>query len=140
MVLFLILSGSSLALAEPQSGKYKHLNPGESLPWTGWCFDSVALGEIVANKELEDQRCQLRVGIELEKREASYNLQIGQLKARMDYEVNTRQASIDALTNENEKLEKTIINNEKYGWIKPALAGVATGVIITILVGLVSGG
>ena len=135
LVLFLITSIASPAVAKPTlRGKYIQLEKGEAIPWLGWCFDSQAVAEILANKSLEEDRCTLRINQNLEEQRARLDLRYGKLEARLDYEMNTKQAAIDALETENKKLEKAIINSSKYGWIAPLALGILAGFGIGALV------
>jgi hypothetical protein len=133
--MILAISCSS-ALASPAN--YTYLKKGEISLWDAWCFDKGAIAEIIVSEELKEVKCQLKLDNAAEKIKADYDLKYEKLKIRMDYEINTRQASIDALIIENGKLEKTIINNEKYGWISPFIIGVistaATAALIGVLV------
>lgn len=134
LVLFLILSYSASAIASPPQGKYIQLEEGKQIPWTGWCFDSAAVAEIIANKSLERERCTLVLNEEIEKQKAKFDLKYGKLEAKLDYEVNTKQTAIDALQIENQKLEKTLVNNSKFGWIAPVAIGLLGGFAIGALV------
>ena len=129
----ILIVSFSTAFATP--AKYIYLKEGESSPWDAWCFDSGAIAEIIVSEEMKEARCQLKLDQALEKQKADYELDYGKLKIRMDYEINTRQTAIDALTIENQKLEETIINNEKYGWITPFIVGVVTAAATAAIVG-----
>ncbi len=134
LVLFLILSFTSVTLASP--GKYAQLKEGDTLPWDGWCFDGDAMARIVADKELADQKCELYTMQELEQQQAKFDLQIGQLQASMEYEVQTRNTTIEALKKENLKFEQALIHETKFGWIAPATFGVLAGALTFFLVTL----
>ena len=54
MVLLLTISFTTVALASP--GKYVQLEKGQTIPWAGWCFDGQAMAELVAEKELQEQK------------------------------------------------------------------------------------
>ena len=134
MVLLLILSLTVAASASP--GKYVQLGKGQMIPWSGWCFDGQAMAEIVAEKELAAQRCELNTLQELEKQKAKFDLQIGQLRASMDYEVKTRDVAIEALKEENLKIENALIHEHNFGWIAPASIGIIVGALTVFLVTL----
>ena len=134
MALLLILSLTSTALASP--GKYVQLNKGQEIPWKGWCFDGEAMAEIVAEKELAEQKCELHTLQQLEEQQAKFDLRIGQLQASMEYEVSTRDVAIQALQEENLKIEEALIHQNKFGWIPPASIGLIVGVLVTVLVTL----
>ena len=134
MALLLILSLTSTALASP--GKYVQLNKGQEIPWKGWCFDGEAMAEIVAEKELAEQKCELHTLQQLEEQQAKFDLRIGQLQASMEYEVSTRDVAIQALQEENLKIEEALIHQNKFGWIPPASIGLIVGALVTVLVTL----
>ena len=94
------------------------------------------MAEIVAEKELAEQRCELNTLQELEEQKAKFDLQIGQLEASMNYEVETREATIQALKKENLKIESALIHEQKFGWIAPASFGVLVGALTFFLVTL----
>ena len=129
LVLLLILSFVSVSVASPG-------NEGEVLPWDGWCFDGNAMAEIVADKELEQQRCELTVLKRLEEQQAKFDLQIGQLNATMEYEIQTRDTAIRSLQQENLKIEEALLHQNKFGWIAPASFGVIIGALTIFLVTL----
>ncbi len=134
MALLLILSFTSVSLASP--GKYVQLNKGQQIPWKGWCFDGEAMAQIVAEKELAEQKCELHTMQELEQQKAVFDLKIGQLTASMDYEISTRDVTIQALQEENLKIEEALIHHEKFGWIPPASIGLIVGALVAFLVTL----
>ena len=134
MVLLLILSFSSVALAQP--GKYTQLKKGQRIPWAGWCFDSEAMAHIIAEKESHADRCRINLERQSEELEAAYNLELGKLKAEMQFEVQTRQDTIDALKVENLKIEEALIHEQKFGWVAPASIGAIIGALTIFLVTL----
>ena len=134
LVLLLILSLASVSLASP--GKYVQLNKGQQIPWKGWCFDGEAMAQLVAEKELAEQKCELRTLQELDEQKAKFDLQIGKLEASMQYEVSTRDAAIQALQEENLKIEEALIHQNKFGWIPPASIGLIVGALVAVLVTL----
>lgn len=134
LVLLLTLSFVPAAAAAP--GKYVNLTKGQIIPWTGWCFDSEAMASMIAEKEVAEQRCELRVMHELEQQQAKFDLQLGQLEASMQYEVQTRDVAIQALQEENLKIEQALIHDQKFGWIAPASLGLVIGALTMFLVAL----
>ena len=134
LVLLLILSFTTATLASP--GKYAQLKKGEKLPWNGWCFDGEAMAVIVTEKEMAEQRCELYTLQELDRQKAKFDLQIGQLQSSMEYEIQTRDVAIQALQEENLKIEKALIHGNKFGWIAPASLGVIVGALTFFLVTL----
>ena len=134
LVLLLTLSFTSVTLASP--GRYIQLEQGEKIPWQGWCFDGQAIAELVASRELAEQKCELYTMQELEQQQAQFDLQIGQLQASMEYEVQTRDVTIQSLQEENLKIEQALIHETKFGWIAPAALGAIAGALTFFLVTL----
>ncbi len=134
LVLLLILSFTATATASP--GKYIQLGKGQMMPWSGWCFDGEAMAQIVAEKELAEQKCELSTQQALEEQKARFDLQIGLLTTSMDYEVKTREDTIQALKKENLQLEDVIIHNNKFGWVGPSAIGFIVGGLTIFLVTL----
>lgn len=134
LVLLLILSFSTTATAAP--GKYITLNKGDRMPWKGWCFNGEAMAKVIADKEMAEQQCQLRLDRSKEELKADFDLEIGKLKAEMDYEVKTRQDAIDALKEENSKIEEAYIHQQKFAWMTHASLGMIAGALVVLLVQL----
>lgn len=134
LALLLILSFAIPAIASP--GKYAQLRKGQIIQWSGWCFDEEAIAHIIAEKELAKQKCELRTMQELEEQSAKFDLQIGQLSASMQYEVQTRDVAIQALQEENLKIEQALIHQQKFGWVAPSSIGLIIGALAVFLVTL----
>ena len=132
LVSFLILSFATVAIASP--GKYVSLKKGDLVPWNGWCFDEKAVSELIVKKEIQQQRCELRVQLNVDKVVAEHNLEIGKLQAKLDYEVKTRDATIDALKEQNETLEKELIVVNEASIVVPASLGAIVGALIVAMV------
>ena len=131
LVSFLILSFATVAVASP--GKYTSLKKGDSIPWNGWCFDEKAVSELIVKKEIQQQRCELRVQLNIDKLVAEHNLKIGKLQAKLDYEVSTKDATIAALKQQNQTLEKELIIVNKASIIAPASIGAIIGAAIVMV-------
>ena len=132
LVSFLILSFATVAIASP--GKYVSLKKGDLVPWNGWCFDEKAVSELIVKKEIQQQRCELRVQLNVDKVVAEHNLEIGKLQAKLDYEVKTRDAAIDALKEQNEALEKELIVVNEASIVVPASLGAIVGALIVAMI------
>jgi len=134
LVLLLALSFSVPAIASP--GKYAQLRKGQIIQWSGWCFDEEAMAHIIAEKETHIDRCRLNLERQEEELQAAHNLDLGKLKAEMQYEIQTRQDTIAALKLENLKIEHALIHEQRFGWIAPASIGVIVGALSIFLVTL----
>ena len=134
LVLLLVLSFTSYSLASP--GRYVNLKKNDQIPWDGWWFDSDAMAKIITDRELADEKCKLRTAKALESQQAEFNLRIGKLNASMNYEIKTRESTIEALKEENLKIEEAFIHEQKFGWIAPASIGALVGALTIFLVTL----
>ena len=136
LVLLLVLSIPTTSLANP--GKYANLDQGQPVPWRAWCFDEVAIANIISEKELAEKKCELKINKEKEIQKAKFDLDIGKLQAEMDYEVNTREATIESLKKENLKLEQIIVDNSNPDALTMISIGVAIGALtMAVIMGLV---
>lgn len=134
LVLILILSFNTTSLA--QTGKYVQLEKGKTIPWQGWCFDSEAMASIITDQEGHEERCRIKLLRQAEELKAIYTLDLGKFKTEMQYEVQTRQDTIEALKVENSKIESALIHEQNFGWIGPASIGALVGALTFFLVTL----
>lgn len=132
LVLLLLISFTSISIAAP--GKYKQVEQGDTVPFTGWCFDKEASAQILADKEFQEKQCKLKTNRALQIQFAKYDLELGKLKAEMNYEVGTRDTTIEALKKENLKLEQVIIENSNNDWYLFASIGFVAGSLLTVAI------
>jgi len=132
LVLLLLISFTSISIAAP--GKYKQVEQGDTVPFAGWCFDKEASAQILADKEFQEKQCKLKTNRALQIQFAKYDLELGKLKAEMNYEVGTRDTTIEALKKENLKLEQVIIENSNNDWYLFASIGLVTGSLLTVAI------
>jgi hypothetical protein len=132
LALLLLISFTSISVAAP--GKYKQVEQGDTVPFSGWCFDREASAQILADKEFQEKQCKLKTNRALQIQLAKHELDIGRLKADMTYEVGTRDTTIEALKKENLKLEQVIIDSSNADWHVIASLGFVAGAILTVVV------
>lgn len=132
LVLLLLISFTSISIAAP--GKYKQVEQGDTVPFSGWCFDKEASAQILADKEFQEKQCKLKTNRALQIQFAKYDLELGKLKAEMNYEVGTRDTTIEALKKENLKLEQVIIENSNNDWYLFASIGFVAGSLLTVAI------
>lgn len=94
------------------------------------------MAHLVTEKEMSEQKCELRTFQELDEQKAKFDLRIGQLEASMQYEVQTRDVAIQALQEENLKIEQALIHQQKFGWVAPSSIGLIIGALAVFLVTL----
>lgn len=132
LVLLLLISFTNISVAAP--GKYKQVEQGDTVPFAGWCFDKEASAQILADKEFQEKQCKLKTNRALQIQFAKYDLELGKLKAEMNYEVGTRDTTIEALKKENLKLEQVIIENSNNDWYLFASIGFVAGSLLTVAI------
>ena len=135
LVLILLISFFNTAIASP--GNYSVLKEGESAPFDSWCFDADAIAKILADKEMTEQKCQLRIDKEIEILIAKHQLEYGNLQATLNYEVNTKQATIDALKKENLELEEIIVDSSDTRWMVVFTLGSVALAVSAVTLGVV---
>ena len=86
LIFLILISFTSTALASPKVNQFKE---GDAIPYNGWCFNDVAMAKIIADKELENARCELRL-----------NKQADTLNAKFKFELNVLQIRLDTLQDE----------------------------------------
>jgi len=125
--LILISFTATTFAAEPTIVKLKS---GEKVPFPAWCFNLPAAAKVVADKEGEPARCQLKISEALERQKADFDFKLGSLTADLQYHKEVSSKTIAALEIENQELEKIALdkpNNYWYLWF-------GGGVVVTLTV------
>ena len=104
-LIFLVLISFTTAQASPHIAK---VEKGDPSPFAGWCLSNTAMAKIIADKEQEDERCQLKIGTEVDKLKAKYHLEISNLDLRIQSLEEELDTTILTKNEEIEKLEKVI--------------------------------
>ena len=132
LVSLLLISFTTATLAaEPTVAK---LNEGERVPFEAWCFNLPATAKLVADKEGEPARCQLKISEALERQRADFDLELGSLKTDLQYHKDVSEKTIAALQLENQELEKIALDKPNNYWYLFASSGVVVGILTTVLV------
>jgi hypothetical protein len=114
LVLLLLISFTTTSIAaEPTIAE---LSKGDEVPFKAWCFNVPAIAKLVADKESEEERCQLKLSEELEKQKADFDLQIGTLTADLEYHKEVSAKTILALETENQRLEEIALKRPNDYW------------------------
>ena len=126
--LVLIIFNISFVHAQDAARVYEN----ELAPFTGWCLTDHAMAKIIADKESEGQRCQLKIDQEIETMQALYTFEVDKLKIRL----NTLQAEHDEIilikNTEIQKLEQVALEQPNDYWYLFFSGGVVLGVLSTV--------
>ena len=105
---------------------------GNPVPFTSWCLSESAMAKIIADKEQEDQRCGLKLGLLEEKLQAKYDLDTGILNARIKTLEEELLFTNDIKNKEIEKLEKIALDKPNEYWYLFTAGGFVVGVGVTV--------
>ncbi len=131
LIFLILISFTATAFASP---KVNRLKEGETIPYTGWCFNDVAMAKIIADKELEGARCQLRLNEQAEKLSAKFKLDVGTLEARLSA-VQSEHDSILKIKNEEiERLEAAALERPNDYWYLFTAGGFVVGAASVLVV------
>ncbi len=128
-LIFLILISFTVAQASPV---VKRVQPGEIMPYAGWCLNDEGMAKIIADKEMESQRCQLKLDKQKDQLNAKYHLEISNLDLRIQSLEEELDATILIKNEEIEKLEKVALERPNDYWYLFASGGFVAGVLATI--------
>lgn len=126
--LTLISFTTSIALGE----NVVKVQEGTPSPFSGWCLTDAAMAKIIADKELEGNRCQLKIDKQVETLQARHTFEIDTLKIRL----NTLQEEHDQIlgikNREIDQLEKAALKRPNDYWYLFVTGGVILGVLATV--------
>lgn len=132
LALLLLISFTTVSVAsEPTIAK---LNKGEKTPFQAWCFNIPAAAKLIADKETEKERCQLKISEALERQKADFDFQLGSLTTDLQYHKDVSARTIEALQLENKELEEVALKRPNNYWYLFAGGGVVVGILTTVLV------
>ena len=130
-LIFLILVSFTAAHASPT---VKRLKKGDTLPFTGWCFNDVAMAKIIADKELEGARCQLKLDKLSEELGAKHQMQISMLETRLE-SVQAEYLAMDQIKTEQiEQLETAALKRPNNYWYLFTAGGFVVGATTVLLI------
>jgi len=115
------------------------MQEGEPSPFTGTLFDPSATARLLANNKFLKEEYDLKLGFELNKQKAQYELKIDQLSITIDTERERYETTLNLKNTEIEQLNKIIAkkpgkNALLWGIIGGFVVGVGTTVGITYAV------
>lgn len=135
VIFFLFFSNQSYA----SDGKFTFVQEEQPAPFRGTLFDPEATARLLANHKFLKEEYDLKLGFELEKQEAKYELKIDQLNITIDTERERFETTLNLKNTEIEQLNKIIAkkpgkNALMWGIIGGFALGVGTTVGITYAV------
>ena len=132
LVLLTLASFLSASLASPPS--FARLKKGDPTPFDSYCFDLQAAAQLLADKEAEPERCQLKIDTAVSKQKAEFTLKIGKLQAEYEYNRSVSNKKIEILKSENKKLEEVALKQANNYWYIFVSAGFLAGVVSSVLI------
>ena len=118
-----------LNTAQASDGKFTFIQAGEPAPFTGTLFDPEATARLLANNKFLKEEYDLKLGFELEKQKAQYELKIDQLNITIDTERERFETTLNIKNTEIEQLNKIIAK-------KPGKNALMWGIIGGFVVGV----
>lgn len=125
IALFLLFSSQSYA----SDGKFTFIQESEPAPFTGTLFDPEATARLLANNKFLKEEYDLKLGFELDKQRAQYELKIDQLNITIDTERERFETTLNLKNTEIGQLNKIIAK-------KPGKNALMWGVIGGFVVGV----
>lgn len=132
LVSIALTSFATCALAMP--GNYTQIEKGQPSPFSGYCFDITASAYIIADKETRDQWCKTKTDKSLALQKAEFDLNVGKLIAEFNYEKSVNEKTIEALREENIRLESTALSAPNNYWYIFMGSGMLVGIVATSLI------
>lgn len=130
LVSLALISFVTTSMATP--GSYAQVEVGDLVPFSGYCFDITASAHIIADKETRDRWCDVKVGRALALQTAKFDLEIGELLAKSDYQKTVNNRTIEALKEENLRLESTALSSPNSYWYVFITTGFLAGAASTL--------
>lgn len=104
VIFFLLFSSHSYA----SDGKFTFIQEDQPAPFTGTLFDPEATARLLANNKFLKEEYDLKLGFELDKQAAQYELKIDQLNITIDTERERFETTLNIKNTEIEQLNKII--------------------------------
>ena len=130
-LVFLILISFTVAQAAPV---VKRVKVGEPVPYTGWCFNDEGMAKVIADKEQEGARCQLKLNEQAEKLSARFNLDISTLEARLNAVQSEHDSTLNIKNEEIRKLEAAALERPNDYWYLFTAGGFVVGATSVLVI------
>ncbi|MBT5638521.1 MAG: hypothetical protein HOJ16_08160 [Candidatus Peribacter sp.] len=93
-----------------------------------------AAAQLLADKETEPERCQLKIDTAISRQKAEFTLKMGKLQVEYEYYKSVSGKKIQILKVENKKLEALALKQPNSYWYVFVSAGFLAGVVSSILI------
>jgi hypothetical protein len=133
LISFVSTAAFAQETTQTDHGKFAQVKEGHLVPFDGWCFDTRATARLQANLEFAKQRCEIEIKRKLQGAQAAFDMQISNLKLRVDTIQTENDAIIKIKNKEIEDLEAAALkrpNDYTYLW---ALGGFTVGISVTLV-------
>ena len=134
LVIFLNIFICSVSFAQTTTsttGKFTILNKGTVAPFAGTLFDPVATAKILAEKEMQQQRCKAESKYEKDLLNAVCKRQTDLLNSALEIERKKNNLIVNAQQEEIEVLRKLAKGSDNTLWaVVGFVAGAATSIVI----------
>lgn len=128
LVYLILISFTTVASAQHVT----KVDQGDRSPYAGWCLTDAAMAKIIADKEMEDQRCNLEIETYRGKMQAKYDLDIGNLNLRIR-SIQSEYDKIIIIKNEEiSALENAALKRPNNYWYFFLSSGIVVGVLSTV--------
>jgi hypothetical protein len=128
-LIFLILISFVPAYATPKAPHVQRVVKGSMIQFTGWCLSDSAMAKIIADKEMEGARCQLKLDKLSEEIGAEHQLQISMLQTRLE-SVQAEYLAMDQVKTEQiEQLEAAALKRPNEYWYLFTAGGFVVGAV-----------
>jgi hypothetical protein len=127
---FLIcLSLISLVFATPLQAAPSiiKVDAGDTSPFDGWCLTKAAMAKIVADKELEGDRCQLKLDKQSDQLSAKFKLELGILETRVETTHSEYLSMMQIKNEEINRLEQVALDAPNDYWYLFTAGGFVVG-------------
>jgi len=122
-MIYLILS---VALAEPQS---QNVEKGEPSPFHGRVFNDEAVAEIIAQKEIAKDECDINMSYQEQTITAKHDLELQLLRAELEYEKQKGEKLVAIRDEQIEKLQEHYKPRNGLWW---AIGGFTVGTLSSL--------
>ena len=134
LIIFLNIFLCSISFAQTTTsttGKFTILNKGAAAPFAGTLFDPVATAKILAEKEMQEQRCKADSKYEKDLLNAVCKREADLLKSELEIEKKKNNLIVSAQQEEIEALRNLAKGSDNTFWVAIGFAaGAATSVAI----------
>ena len=137
LVLLILISFVSTTFAQDrldqeETGRFVNVEEGATVPFAAWCFDEVATAVLLADKQVQEEVCQLKLDTEVALLNSKHQYELGSLNLRLETLNKEYEQMILFKDEELQKLENAALKRENNHWYLFFGGGVVAGVLTTV--------